>query len=249
MLSMWKRLVMLGTLGAMLVAPATSEARRHKRVVVVGAPPPPAAAARHVPSPGPGYVWVNGHPGPRGVWVAGHWDRKVPPRAGWTYVAGYWKNGHMTKGFWRPAARDGFVWVAGHRTAQGRYVPGYWKPVVTGPEGMAWRRGYWDGSAWVAGGWAPEDAVTVYDEEGELEFIGFGDGQVEELAIADPGEYLDEQALQVSDEEAAEAQALDIQPPDQEQGVDTGDPVQDQTLDIEESEVEGTKVRHHLPPE
>ncbi len=51
---------------------------------------------------------------PKKVWVPEH---RVRP-------------GTVIQGHWRPAAKPGFIWVAGN-TSAGVWVSGYWKPVGT----------------------------------------------------------------------------------------------------------------------
>lgn len=52
---------------------------------------------------------------------------------------------------WRPAPRQGFVWVGGHYDHYG-WVPGYWQP-TRNVAGSVWVHGYWDGGYWVDGYW------------------------------------------------------------------------------------------------
>jgi hypothetical protein len=187
-------LPLIASLGLMLLAAPDADAahRHHKhkarhphpppRVRVVVKPPKVHAYAR--PCPGPGSVWVAGHPGHGGRWVPGHCEHVGPaPRTGWVYVSGYWNGLVWVSGFWRPSVRVGYTWVDAHVTEQDEYVAGYWEPEGAGPDGMMWRPGYFDGSAWVPGGWVPTETYSAYDENGELVFFAVGDGHVEELAI------------------------------------------------------------------
>lgn len=66
-------------LGMMLLAgSALFAAPRISVGIGVGTPAyyPPAAVVAQPPSPGPGYVWVDGYWAPNGAWVAGYW---APP--------------------------------------------------------------------------------------------------------------------------------------------------------------------------
>jgi len=137
---------------------------------------------------GPDQVWVSGHPGTANQWVAGHCQYVgQAPRAGWSYVSGYWDGRVLVSGFWRPQVRVGFSWVDSHVNDQQEYITGYWEPEGASPDDMMWRSGYFDGSDWVAGGWVPTESYSAYDEDGELVFFAVGDGHVEELAIPDAG--------------------------------------------------------------
>ncbi len=138
--------------------------------------------------PGPDQVWVSGHPGPGNQWVTGHCQHVGrAPRAGWTYVSGYWNGRAYVSGFWRPQLRVGFTWVDPHVNDQQEYITGYWEPEGAAPDGMMWRSGYFDGTDWISGGWVPTESYSAYDEDGELVFFAVGDGHVEELAIPDAG--------------------------------------------------------------
>lgn len=240
---MHRRLVTALALCLLLPAPAAARRhrRRHKPPPVVTRPAPPRAAAV-VPRShctGPGWVWVPGHPGPRG-WIRGQCIYKgSPPRPGWVYVSGYWRKGKWIRGFWRPPARDGYRWVEATGSESGEYQPGYWEPEEDGPPDHIWRPGYWDGERWVPGAWVPSESYSVYDENGELAFIGFGDGEIEELAIPDEsGGVIEDTSEEASPEQASETGDTGLE----------GDEAPE-TLDVEESEVEGTDVRHHLPPD
>jgi hypothetical protein len=54
--------------------------------------------------------------------------------------------------YYRPAARAGFVWIAGHYERDGDFIPGRWVPSYT-RAGYAWVDGYWNGRVWVDGYW------------------------------------------------------------------------------------------------
>jgi hypothetical protein len=187
---------LLSCLALLLLTPLTADAARHRHHARRPPPPPPVrvvvrttpAPAPRPQCPGPDTVWVAGHPGRGGQWVPGHCDRVGPaPRAGWTYVSGYWNGRVWVSGFWRPGVRVGYTWVEGHVSDNEEYVAGYWEPVDDGPEGMMWRPGYFDGSDWVPGGWVPTESYHAYDQDGELAFFAVGDGHVEELAIPAAG--------------------------------------------------------------
>ena len=54
--------------------------------------------------------------------------------------------------YYRPAARSGYVWIAGHYERDGDFVPGRWVPSYS-RAGYAWVDGYWSGRVWVDGYW------------------------------------------------------------------------------------------------
>jgi hypothetical protein len=71
-----------------------------------------------------------------------------------------------------PAPRAGFRWVAGFYR-HGIWSPGYWVPLSAAPApGMVWINGHWDGDRYVDGYWGrPEEAGDVwieghYDDDG-----------------------------------------------------------------------------------
>ncbi len=65
------------------------------------------------------------------------------------------RNGTVITGHWRPAAKPGYVWIAG-KTASGVWVAGYWKPAGTAPAGKIWVKGYWQNGKWHAGRWTAQ---------------------------------------------------------------------------------------------
>jgi hypothetical protein len=71
-----------------------------------------------------------------------------------------------------PAPRAGFRWIAGFYR-HGVWSPGYWVPLAAAPApGMIWINGHWEGDRYVDGYWGrPEDAGDVwieghYDDDG-----------------------------------------------------------------------------------
>lgn len=207
-------LPLLSCLALVLLAPLQADAARHHARAHARKPPPARVRVVlrppvHVPvqrCPGPDTVWVSGHPGQGGHWVSGHCQRVGPaPRSGWTYVSGYWNGRLWVSGFWRPAGRVGFTWVEAHVNDREEYVAGYWEPEGSSPEGMMWRPGYFDGRAWIAGGWVPTETYSAYDEDGELVFFAVGDGHVEELAIPEVGGLAVERGVTDPGDLAAEA--------------------------------------------
>ena len=68
--------------------------------------------------------------------------------AGWHVVVDPWSPAY------RPPARPGFTWIAGHYDAWGRWIPGHWLPVAARP-GYVWVPGYWSGPTYVDGYWRP----------------------------------------------------------------------------------------------
>jgi len=72
--------------------------------IVVRVGPPRAVVERRGPTPGRGYVWINGYQrwdGNRHVWVPGRWELPPRPRARW--VEHRWVKRH-----------NGYVFVEGH---------------------------------------------------------------------------------------------------------------------------------------
>jgi len=80
---------------------------------------------------------------PKKVWVPEH---KV-------------RTGTVIPGHWRPANKQGYVWVAG-KTANGIWITGYWKPAGAAPAGKIWVKGYWQNGKWHAGIWHPKKKDT-----------------------------------------------------------------------------------------
>ncbi|HXJ39757.1 MAG TPA: hypothetical protein VNH18_10800 [Bryobacteraceae bacterium] len=67
-----------------------------------GPPPPPAGYYDRGPSPGLGFVWIDGYYVPSGgryAWRQGYWTR--PPHRGAVWVAPRWERGHYHEGRWR----------------------------------------------------------------------------------------------------------------------------------------------------
>jgi hypothetical protein len=173
----------------LLALPSAVQARPHVHVgivtprVVVVAPPPP-------PPPSPELVWVEAHYDRAGRWVPAHWERGLkPPRPGWVYVAGRWDRGAWVQGFWRPARRPGYHWVATYQGPDGRWAAGTWVPDAPAPEGVAWQPGYWDGYRWIPGRWiavevmAPPTAATPRRVPDNGARLGADEGEEEELAL------------------------------------------------------------------
>ncbi len=73
-----------------------------------------------------GFVWRDGYWNDVGIWVAAHWV-PVNTKAGHVWVGGFWDGTVWIDGFWRPATKNGFAWIAGHRNKGGTWVPGHWK--------------------------------------------------------------------------------------------------------------------------
>ncbi|HEY3935650.1 MAG TPA: hypothetical protein VGL65_13645 [Gemmatimonadales bacterium] len=66
--------------------------------------PPPRRVEVRTTTPGPGYVWIDGHYAWQGgdyVWVGGRWESPPSPRQHWH--AGRWVH-----------ARGGWYWQEGH---------------------------------------------------------------------------------------------------------------------------------------
>ncbi|MBN1828441.1 MAG: YXWGXW repeat-containing protein [Deltaproteobacteria bacterium] len=78
-----------------------------------------------------------------------------PPAAGFIWIERYkHASGVYIGGFWRPAAKEGFVWTDGVWSDDGQWTPGHWAPVKAKP-GFFWVPGYWNGAVWVEGYWRP----------------------------------------------------------------------------------------------
>lgn len=96
-----------------------------------------------------------------GPWAFGY----VPaPRAGWVWVAGhYTETGRWVPGYWRPAfTRAGWSWVPGYWVGD-EYVDGYWREASR--PGSVWVDGYYDDDGrWVAGYWAPANSADARRE-------------------------------------------------------------------------------------
>jgi hypothetical protein len=111
-----------------------------------------------IPPPRQGWVWVPGY-WSFGWWHPGHWrPLGLPPvlhSVSYIYVPGWWFGDVYVEGYYRVADRDGWVWVEGAYTADGRYIPGHWRPLERPPKGYVWEPGFYDGEVWVEGFWRP----------------------------------------------------------------------------------------------
>jgi hypothetical protein len=72
-------------------------------VVVIGAPPVRRYHEVVVASPGPGYIWIEGHYSWQGqwVWVPGVWA--MPPQPGSYWVTGAYQGQNWVEGHWEVA--------------------------------------------------------------------------------------------------------------------------------------------------
>ena len=61
-------------------------------------PGPAAVSVYQPPSPGPGYVWIDGYYDAYGNWCAGYWT--LPPYAGSYWIAPRFTGGHFYAGYW-----------------------------------------------------------------------------------------------------------------------------------------------------
>ena len=108
----------------------------HPPVAVIG-PPAPWKDMGHPP---PGKVWFQF----QGAWVAVPpppgggpylWNGRVwvidstPPPIGAEWITGRWTPDGWVTGHWkvRPAPRPGALWVPGHWSHGGHWIPGRWK--------------------------------------------------------------------------------------------------------------------------
>ncbi len=69
--------------------------------ISIGAPPAPRVLRHRPPSPGPGYVWIDGYnyvDGGHYRWHDGYWSR--PPYEGAAWVAPRYEGGHWFAGYW-----------------------------------------------------------------------------------------------------------------------------------------------------
>jgi hypothetical protein len=67
----------------------------------IGPPPPPRVVRAMPPSPGPGYVWVDGYWYPAGShykWHSGYWTR--PPYEGARWIAPHHDGDRYHEGYW-----------------------------------------------------------------------------------------------------------------------------------------------------
>ncbi len=101
--------------------------------------------------------------GPRVHISISPWAAAYAPaaRPGWVWVAGHYVGPRWYPGYWRPAvARVGWLWVPGY-WAGTVYIDGYWREERR--DGQVWVDGYYnDDNEWVPGYWAPagsEDAA------------------------------------------------------------------------------------------
>ena len=69
--------------------------------VRIGPPPPPRVVRVHPPSPGPGFIWVEGYWYPVNGhyrWHDGYWTR--PPYEGARWIAPHHDGGQFYAGYW-----------------------------------------------------------------------------------------------------------------------------------------------------
>ena len=97
------RLLKALAVSAVLLLPASAAHAQISFGIHIGEPPAPRAY-RVPPSPGPGYVWVEGYNYPEGghyKWHDGYWTK--PPYEGAYWVEPYHVNGQYFAGRWEGA--------------------------------------------------------------------------------------------------------------------------------------------------
>ena len=253
----------LSCAAALALSPQRAQAGRRAPLVTVSlhgrVPPPalrggwhPSPAATRLRCPGPDQAWVEGHKGRGGKWVSGHCSQVgAPPKSGWVYVPGHHDGKAWVRGFWRPPSRTGYHWVEARVDERKGYRAGYWEPDGPAPIGKIWRPGHWDGRSWHQGQWVELESYTMYDEQGEVAFFAVGDGQVQDVQMGEESAPLaaEEQALALPvDEEpwAIPAEQVREVPLGEQGGTEVRET---EAWEMEYSEVEGTRVRHHGVPE
>jgi len=89
---------------AVLLAAARASQAQVSVGIMIGAPPPPRVVVSAPPTPGVGFMWVEGYWYPAGKhykWHEGYWTRPPYEGARWVaphhdgerYYAGYWEGG------------------------------------------------------------------------------------------------------------------------------------------------------------
>lgn len=131
------------------------------------------------------WEWVDGHYTADGAYVPGHWVPADPAPAGYVWEPGFWNGEHWVEGYWRPASREGYVWVSARYTADGTYEAGYWEPAAPRP-GYVWIPGWFDGEKWVPGYWVPEADYRSTDPQAWTPPAGAEDGWNEPAPSAPP---------------------------------------------------------------
>jgi hypothetical protein len=74
-----------------------------------------------------GFYWVKGKEDEEGNWIPGHWNPvpgSAPENQAW--APGYWNGTIWVEGYWRPAARPGYIWI-GPRWHGGGWEKGHWR--------------------------------------------------------------------------------------------------------------------------
>jgi hypothetical protein len=95
-----RRWTLLGVVGAALTLAGCADTYGYGSYYA-STPPPPVRYERYGPSPGSGYVWLNGYWGYRGgnyYWTSGRWER--PPRGHRRWEDGRWEH-RGDRYYWR----------------------------------------------------------------------------------------------------------------------------------------------------
>lgn len=108
------------------------------------------------------WVWVDGAYDTAGVYHPGYWEPADAWPEGMTWEPGFFDGHQWVEGFWRPAARAGFLWVEARMDSAGVRQAGHWLSLESRP-GSVWVPGWFDGHRWVEDGWAPIATVQAVD--------------------------------------------------------------------------------------
>jgi hypothetical protein len=74
------------------------------------------------------WVWIDGHYNEDGSYIPGHWRPVADAPDGYVWEPGFFDGQVWVEGYWRPARRDGYHWVAATYDGDGIYDAGYWDP-------------------------------------------------------------------------------------------------------------------------
>ena len=121
------------------------------------------------------WVWIDGHYNEDGSYIPGHWRPVADAPDGYVWEPGFFDGQVWVEGYWRPARRDGYHWVAATYEGDGIYDAGYWDP-VDGKPGYVWVPGWFDGNQWIEGYWVTEAEYKNTDPSSYQADDGWNDG-------------------------------------------------------------------------
>ena len=135
------------------------------------------------------WVWIDGHYNEDGSYIPGHWRPVADAPDGYVWEPGFFDGQVWVEGYWRPARRDGYHWVAATYEGDGIYDAGYWDPEGDKP-GYVWVPGWFDGNQWIEGYWVTEAEYKNTDPSKYTADDGWNEGwddKSSDVAAAEEG--------------------------------------------------------------